>query len=320
MHDKDINTFLNVWFKRNYGMDNFYIVASGTTYSCYDILSWLKNRYGHANAINSKVNKYTMVAKCNDFVYNGTSVFVCVPKLDYVTDESTFPERFPTVAARKQRADDYETFMAMEQQQPQKPKDNPFYLTALMDYETLPEKNTHDRGDFCWAYLDAKRKGADFCAMPILTPIGNLHYLVDVFYDNRPMKELYGGIIAKIKHHHITKLVIENNINEGLKTLLQKMLFEQGVTFCEIVEIFNYTKKELRIAGVEFEIKQKIVFPKFGLYARSSPIGQAMDELYGYTYNKKVGHDDFTDAIAGYVENFVAEKNKNRGKISFFGR
>ena len=321
MHDKDIDTYKNVWFKRRYSSDNFFIVASGTTYSIYDILSWLKIKFGGDNAKESRVNKYTSLGVSNEITYKGTSAFICVPKLDYKTDTSTYPEEYPTEQARKQREDDYETFMAMEQQRPCKPKDNPFYMTQLLEYTDLPEKGTNGRTDSCWAYLDGKRKGSDYCAMPVLTPINGKHYLVDALYDNRTMKDCYSLIISKIRQHHITVLWIENNINEGLKTLLEKLLFEQGITYCQINEIFHgSTKKDVRIANAEADIKANIVFPKFGMYARSSPIGQALDELYGYTYIKKVEHDDFTDALAGYVECFIAGNARQTGTISIFRR
>jgi predicted phage terminase large subunit-like protein len=320
MHDKDISTYKEVWFKRRYSSDNFYIIASGTTYSIYDILSWLKSKFGGEKAIKSKVNKYTKIGVSNQICMNGASVFICVPKLDYETDESTYPEEYPTEQARQQRQDDYENFMAMEQQTPCTPKNSPFYMSNLQEYEELPEINKNGRTASCWAYLDGKRKGSDFCSMPIFTPINNKHYLIDAFYDNRAMKECYNGIIAKIVQHHITKLYIENNINEGLKTLLDKMLFERGITFCKIEEVYNTGKKDVRIANAEAEIKANVVFPKFGLYARSSPIGQAMDELYGYSYVKKNEHDDFTDSIAGYVECFVSQNIKQMATISIFGR
>jgi predicted phage terminase large subunit-like protein len=193
-------------------------------------------------------------------------------------------------------------------------------MTQLQEYDSLPDKGTHGRTDSCWAYLDGKRKGADYCAMPIFTPINDKHYLVDAFYDNRPMKECYSGLVAKIRQHHITKLIIESNVNEGLKTLLQKLLEEQGITFCYITEQFNTAKKDVRIANAEADIKTSLVFPKFGLYARSSVVGKAMEELYGYTYMKKVEHDDFTDAISGYVEGFVSKTARQTATISIFSR
>lgn len=318
-HDKDIATYLEVWARRKHSNNNFFIVASGTTYSIYDILSWLKVRFNYENSIPTKY-KYTRIAKTNRLVANGTAVFVTIPALDYDTDESTYPEEYPTSQLRQMREDNYEVFMAMEQQQPLQPKDNPFYITRLLEYESLPDIGVDGRTESCWAYLDGKRKGSDFCSMPIFSPIGEKHFLIDVFYDNRPMKDLYGGIISKIRQHHITKLIIENNINEGLKTLLEKLLLEQGITYCDIQEVYNTAKKDIRISNAEADIKSSMVFPKYGLYSRSSPMGQALDELYGYSYVRKVEHDDFTDSIAGYCENFITKTARKMATISIFGR
>lgn len=317
-HNTDIDTYNNVWSRRKYSNNDFFVIAGGTAYSIYDLLSYLKNKFGFSTAVPSKF-KYTKVAKSDEIVSGGTSVFITVPALDYETDESTYPEEFPTEQLRKMRLNDYETFMAMEQQLPQKPKDSPFYITELREYTTLPEKGKNGRSDSCWAYLDGKRKGADYCAMPICTPIEDDHFLIDVFYQNKPMQDCYSGIISKIRQHHITRLYIENNINEGLKTLLERMLAEQKITYCHIEEVFNYVKKDVRISNAEADIKARIVFPEYGMYANSSQVGQALNELYTYSYVLKNEHDDFTDALAGYVECFVAKKGVEN-TISIFYR
>ena len=319
-HDSDIQTYRDVWRKRTYGKKNTYIIASGTTYSIYDILSYLKTKFGGENAKPSKNFKYTKVAKSNEIITDGISVFLCVPKLDYKTDQSTYPEQFDTYSARKDREEDYATFMAMEQQQPIPPKGNPFYYTNLQEYTELPSIGKNGRGEYCQASLDGKRKGADYCAMPIFTTIDGLHYLVDAFYDNRPMKDCYKGLVAKIIQHRVTHLILENNINEGLKTLLEEELKKRGYTSCIIEEIYHYEQKDIRIARSEADIKAGMVFPKFGLYARSSAIGMALEELYGYTYLKKVEHDDFTDALATYAKRFIEGKAFGVATLQTFTR
>lgn len=319
-HNKDIYNYENIWFKRSYSNKNFYVVASGTTYSVHDILTYLKARFGHNSSVISKVNQYTSVAESDQITKKGISVFICVPKLDYKTDESTYPLEFPTEKARKQREDDYEMFMAMEQQLPVKPKDNPFYFSTLLDYDTLPEIGTNGRSECHWAYLDSKRKGKDYCAMPICSYFNNKHYLVDVLYDDKPMKELYTSIINKIIQRHITILWVEVNVDTSLKTLLEKLLLERGITFCKIMELYNTENKDVRISNTESDVKNNIVFPKMDLYARSSPIGQAMEELYSYSYVKKVDYDDFTDAISGYSKCFIGKAETQYGTVMTFRR
>lgn len=313
-HLNDINKYKTVWKKRTYGKNNTYIIAGGTAYSIYDILSFLKKKFGFENATKSKVHKYTHYSSSDEIIAKGLSVFIIVPKLDYETDESTYPEEFDTFSARKEREEDYETFMAMEQQMPIPPKNTPFYYTNLFEYTNLPKIGENGRADYCCATLDGKRKGNDFCAMPICCKIGEKHYLIDAFYDQRPMEDCYNGIISKIIQHNITRLYVESNINEGLPVILKQKLAEQGYNNCQIEEVFNYEKKEDRIAGSEASIKSNIVFPKFGMYSPSSQVGMALQELYVYSYTKKAEHDDFTDAISNYCRCFVVNKNAQKAK------
>lgn len=312
LHDKDIYTYENVWFKRSYSNKNFYLIVGGTTYNIYDLLSYLKIKFGGDRAIDSKVNKYTKVSRSDEIYKNGISVFITVPKLDYDTDESVYPEEFSTEKARKQREEDYETFMAMEQQQPLAPKNNPYYYTFLNEYDAVPDENTFGRGESCLAYCDTKRHGKDYCAMVIGAKVESgqktEHYIIDGIYDNRPMKEIYSAIVSKIILHNITILNIENNINEGITNILRQMLISRGYFGCQINEIFNNQNKEDRIMDMEHEIKNYMRFPRRGLYPRSSPIGMAMDELYSFSYVKKNVHDDWTDACAGYAKSFIANK------------
>lgn len=307
MHEEDIRLCETSWLKRTPDVRKFGVIAGGTSYSNYDLLSHLANKFGFENAEASKLNKFTKVARSNMLVKNGLSVFVTVPKLDE-NDKSTYEKAFPTEKALKDRDDNFEIFMAMEQQEPLAPKENPFYHSNLLEYETLPKIGENGRTDCHWASIDPKRGGKDNLSMPILAPIGDKHYLIDFVYDSRPMKDLYGIIVAKIIQHHVTKLFIENNTDTSLKTLLEKMLFEKGYTSCVIEEKYNTVQKSRRISDAEGDIKSNIVFPKFGTYAKSSQMGKALHDVYTFSYNKANEHDDSLDALASYSERFIAKR------------
>lgn len=306
-HETDIENYKNSWFKRAKDEHRISVVAGGTSYSTYDILNYLSKKFGYENAEISRLNKFTKVAKSNAIVSNGISVFVTVPKLDE-NDRSTYEKAYSTEKALKDRDENYETFMAMEQQEPLAPKENPFYYSNLLEYETLPKIGENGRTDCHWASIDPKRGGKDNLAMPILAPIGVKHYLIDFVYDSRPMKDLYGIIVAKIIQHHVTKLFIENNTDTSLKTLLEKMLFEKGYTSCVIEEKYNTVQKSRRISDAEGDIKSNIVFPKFGTYAKSSQMGKALHDVYTFSYNKANEHDDSLDALSSYSERFIAKR------------
>lgn len=308
-HQKDIDNYWNSWWKRNYNTEDFYVILSGTAYSIYDILSTLKRYYSKGKVKRSDISKYTTLS------LDDKAVFISIPKLDPDTDESTYPQKFPTEEARAIRDRDYRSFMAMEQQQPLEPENSPFYWSNLTTYETIPEE---ERSEFCWASLDPARVGFDNVAMAIFVKAGEKHYLKDCIYRNEPMEKLHQLIVDKIKQHKITKFVIERNTDTSLKTLLDKMLNEQGVHFCQIIEIYATRKKEERIYEMENTIKMDLVFPCENLFARSSEIGKFMIDLIAYRYDGKNEHDDSIDAVATYCEKFIVKPVQNaKAKILY---
>lgn len=316
----DIRKFMREWFRRNYNLSEFYVVASGTTYSQFDILSWLKIENNFINAIQSKINEFTWIAKSNFICKGGTAVFVTVPALDK-EDKSVFPTIRDEDSLKKLRATDPPTFMAMEQQEPLPPDNSPFYYTKLRQYTVLPQIGENGRLETCVAALDTKRRGKDYLSMPIFFEADDadrkgetVFYLVDWLYDDRPMKECLPLIVSKIIQHKITRLYVERNTEECIETLLQDRLREQGYTSCIIEEVYSTEPKDRRIMSAEGDIKAKMIFPQYGMYAPSNNIGQALMNVYGYTYTGRVLHDDAPDSLALFVKRFIINANKRNGK------
>ncbi len=322
-HEKDINKFVREWFERNYSRRKLKIIASGTTYSVFDILSWLKEKFGHTTATQSTVNKFTKVATSDYIKAKGISVFVCVPLLDPETDESTYPQKISTESARLKRKNSYAEYMAMDNQTPLPPDDNPFYPQVLREYDSIPAVGERGRSNLVYASLDPKRFGYDFCAMPICAPTDDGHYLLDYLYDQRPQKELYGTICDKIIRHKVTHLVVERNTDEGIAVMLKKMLEDRGYYSCKITDFFTRLSKDARIGAAESDIKSTILFPKFGMYSGDSQMGKALLEIYGFRYGKSSStkiHDDAIDALTAYAENFLAQKRNRCAKVITFKR
>ena len=326
-HNKDIHAFQHEWFERNYNRNDFYIVASGTTYSQFDILSFLKRVMGGEASKKTAINKYTSIGVSDFIVPKGISVFVCVPLLDYDTDESTYPKKISTHSARKKREENPTEFWAMDMQQPLPPDSSPFYFTKLRQYTTLPSVGECNRLDTCVAALDTKRRGKDFLSMPIFFEAddpdikGNTaFYLNDWLYDDRPMKECIPLIVAKIIQRRITRLFVERNTEECIETLLQDKLREQGYTSCVIEEVYSTEPKDRRIMSAEGDIKAKIIFPRYGMYAQSNDIGKAMMNVYGYTYTGTVAHDDAPDSLALFAKRFIINNSNRYATISTFHR
>ena len=301
-HEKDISDYWNSWWKRNYNTNDFYIIISGTAYSLFDIISQLIAYYSKGKMERTQQFKYAFTS------IDKSCVFIKIPKIDDDLNRSTYPQKFPYEEAIKIKERNLRDFMAMEQQQPIPPENSPFYIDNLQTYEAIPEEG---RSDYCWASLDSARVGFDYNSMPIFVKVGEKFYLKDCLYLNEPMEKVYQTIIDKIKQHKITKFVIEKNIDTSLKALLGKMLAEQGVGYCEIIEVYSTVKKEEKIYNMENTIKNYIVFPAMGLYTYSSQMGKFMNDIFSFSYTHKVEHDDSIDSIATFCDKLIVAPKAN---------
>lgn len=313
MHEKDIELYQNQWKRRTYDDNNSFEVFSGTTYHIYDFLSTIKRKYGGDTAKQSKINKYTK------FNAQHKAVFVSVPKLDWDTDESTYPHKYTTEEARADRLADYNTFMAMDMQEPMPIEGCAFSYDNLLTYKAIPHIEEEKDEESCWAMLDPARTGANYIAMAICLPIGDKHYLKDCIFEMKPMEKIYPTIIRKIEQHHITRLHIERNTDTSLATLLRGMLYERGIDYCNITEVYSYKHKEDKIYDNEAAIKSCIVFPEFGMYAQGSEMGKFMKYFTSFSYTQHNAFDDSADVISMYSEKFL-QNRRRKNTITIFRR
>ena len=313
MHEKDIERYQDQWKKRKYDDNNSFEIFSGTTYHIYDFLSTIKRKYGGDTAKQSKINKYTK------FNAKYKAVFVSVPKLDWDTDESTYPHKYTTEEARADRLADYNTFMAMDMQEPMPIEGCAFNYDNLLTYTTIPHKEEEKDEECCWAMLDPARTGANYIAMAICLPIDDKHYLKDCIFQMKPMEKIYPTIIHKIEQHHITRLHIERNTDTSRATLLRGMLYERGIDYCNITEVYSYKHKEDKIYDNEAIIKSSIVFPEFGMYAQGSELGKFLKYATSFSYVKNNIYDDSIDCLAMYSEKFL-QNRRRKNTITIFQR
>ena len=102
--------------------------------------------------------------------------------------------------------------------------------------------------------------------------------------------------------------------------ILSEKLAEQGYYSCVIEEVYSTEPKDRRILSAEGDIKAKMIFPEFGMYAPSHPIGMALQNVYGYTYTGKVAHDDAPDSLALFAKRFLMNGGIRLAEISIFSR
>jgi hypothetical protein len=134
------------------------------------------------------------------------------------------------------------------------------------------------------------------------------------------MKECIPLIVSKIIQHKITRLYVERNTEECIEKLLTDELLERWYTGCVIEEVYSTEPKDRRIMSAEGDIKSRLIFPQYGMYAQSSDIGKAMLNVYGYTYVGTVAHDDAPDSLALFVKRFVMNMSMRYATMSSFGR
>lgn len=308
-HEIDISNFWNSWWKRNYNSEDFYVVVGATAYSIFDIVSTLITYFSKGKM--KKIKEFKYAYKSMD----DTCVFIKVPKVDEELNRSTYPQKFSYEEAMKIKERDFRSWMAMEMQNPLPPENSPFYVDNLQTYEFIPQEN---RSEYCWASLDTARVGFDYNSMPIFVKVNDKFYLKDCIYLNQPMETIYSKIVDKIIEHKITKLVIEKNIDVSLKTLLEKLLKERGVVFCEIIEVYATQKKEEKIYNMENTIKKCIIFPCLGLYSYASQMGKFMNDVYAFSYTHKNEHDDSIDSVATFCQRLItAPFEKAKAKILY---
>lgn len=307
-HQEDIKNYWNSWWKRNYGTDDFYIVAGGTAYNVNDILSHLIAYYSKGKIIRTKEFKYAYKNEKED------CVFVKVPKIDFDFNRSTYPSKFPYEEALRIRDRDLASFEAMEQQNPQNPETTPLSWDKLSTYEELP----NGLSEYSYALLDPARTGKNYVTMGIhrvrkeIDKYGaevEVHYLVDCIFQLRQMEDLYNEICDKIEKHNIIKLHIENNTDTSLGFLIEKMLHERGVFFCETTESFSTENKEEKIRELVYSsqgyFKNQMRYPCMQMYAPSSQMGKFMLYITAYDYNVKMDYDDSIDEECMYIKRFV---------------
>ena len=320
-HEKDWAKYSDQWSKRKYDDALDFEIAGGTRYHTEDFLSRYREHYGEEDAVDDKKFKYTKINEKTKFV------IISVPKLDYETDESTYPQKFSTESARLERNRDPRTFAAMEQQQPETPLNSPFYWDNLQTYTSLPLKKSEggNREDTCMASLDLPRTGANNISLGIYSKCENVYYLVDTYYEKKPLDYiLYDGrteldwICDMLIKHNVSDLVVEINTCSDIKRQIMDKLLARGYANCKIVEKYSVEKKEVKIMTCWTPIINTIVFPARKVFSLSSMTGRFMQDIIAW--NDKAKIDDSIDSVCMFVQEYITKNSMGIGKVSTFRR
>ena len=320
-HEKDWAKYSDQWSKRKYDDNLDFEIAGGTRYHTEDFLSRYREHYGEENAVPDKKFKYTMINEKTKFV------IISVPKLDPITDESTYPQKFSTESARLERNRDPRTFAAMEQQQPETPLNSPFYWDNLQTYTSLPLKKCEggNREDTCLASLDLPRTGANNISLAIFSKCENLYYLIDTYYEKKPLDYIMSDgrteldwVCDVLIRHNVTELVVEINTCSDIKKQIMDKLLARGYANCKVIEKYSVEKKEVKIMTCWTPIINTIVFPARKVFSLSSMTGRFMQDIIAW--NDKAKIDDSIDSVCMFVQEFITKNSMSVGKVSTFRR
>ncbi|MBO5143018.1 MAG: hypothetical protein J6C46_08560 [Clostridia bacterium] len=249
---------------------------------------------------------YTLISE------DGSCAIIQVPALDYETGESTCPEIKPTSELIKEKANMEEYLWETNfQQKPTNPDSLLFSYDKLRCYDKIPE--TEYKGTY--SVIDATRKsGKDFFAMPIFKKVQNNtmfdYHLCDCLFTRTATKDMYYDIVDKIIQNNIIFLVIESNVTSELKSNIERICREKGITPPEIVEKYNVENKSARITNEMHLVKKQLVFPQKGMYGVNTDIGRFMDNLTTYNATGQNSNDDAPDSCSLFCSEIIEENSQ----------
>lgn len=302
LHEGYWRKFTTEWWNRREN-DKIKYIFAGTMWTPKDILNRVTEKEERLSPT-VQSSKFNYAWECED----GHAAFIRVPLLDE-NDKSTCEVVMSTKEALQLReiTDPY-LFSCVYQQDPIAPSGLEFAWENLQQFESLPD----ELKQFTSAVIDPTRKGKDNISMPIFraNQTGELHYCVDWFYKKIAMTEAYDLIIDKIVEHHIIDLVLENNTDTSLKSILEMKLKERNIYFCIIREKYNTVKKEVRIKDARGLIVRRMVFKKKGSMPPNSDYGRAMAALTTYSFDYANKNDDAPDSLGLYVNEIMEYNGK----------
>lgn len=296
------NKLVTVWRKRFVQGKTAKLVITGTMWSPNDFMVKIIALYkSREKFIKHPKFKYTWIS------LDGKKVIIQVPALDMETGESSCKSLWKTEELLQER-DSMDTYLweTNFQQNPTTPDALEFDYKNLRTYDRVP---INEYGA-CYAVIDGTRKtGKDFFSMPILQPFGDDFALIDCIYTKVATSDLIDDIISKIIQHNIKILVIETNVDGGLKkVILEKLKALNYKGSIEIIELYSTVNKATRIELEKGNIVNKIVYPERNMYGANTPLGKFMNSFTIYNSQGRNEHDDANDSMAMFTSQIMGGK------------
>lgn len=299
------NKFLTVWRKRFIQEAPIWkFIITGTMWAPKDfivkIINWLEKRY---QFIKHPKFKFVRVSK------NGKFAIIQVPALDIETGESNCKALASTQTLLNEKASmDSYIFECNFQQNPVSPE------AMAFDWKNLKLYHNKLKNEYGATYsvIDGTRKsGKDFFSMPVFQPYLEDYALIDCIYTQTATSKLHNEICDMIIKHNIKILVIETNVDGGLKTVIEEELKRRGFNNgIQIIEKYSTAVKQTRIELERGNIVDRIYYPAQELFALNSDMGKFMNTFTMYNIDGRNDHDDANDSVGMFTSEIVAGKAK----------
>lgn len=281
------NKFLTVWRKRFVQEAPVWkFIITGTMWSPTDFtvktINWLEERYTFTP---HPKFKYTRISE------DGKFAIIQVPALNVETNKSTCEAlaSTKTLLNEKKSLDAY-IFECNFQQNPVSPEAMAFDWKNLKTYNQYPENEYNAT----YAVIDGTRKsGKDFFSMPVFQPYMNDYALIDCIYTQKATTKLIDDIVDMIIKQNIKTLVIETNVDGGLKNVILEKLDQRGFSNgIQIIEKYSTVVKQTRIEMERGNIVDRIWYPAQHLFPINSDMGAFMTSHTMYNIEGGNVHDD----------------------------
>ncbi len=304
IHNKIWNSWKTEWINRR-TEDPITYIFIGTQWSNIDILNRIIEERDAESKLLPTANKYVMESE------DHSTVVIRVPMLDE-NDQTTCPYLYPQQRAiRLKETTDPFLFSCVYMQNPIAPTGREFDDTLLLHFDELPKDEIGQLAcsKGAVATLDPARKGKDNVSMPIFKHgYDDFYYFVDCLFQQKPMTDLYDDIVDKIIANTVTLLVIENNTDTSLPTIIDERLRKKGYYNCEIRTKYSTQPKEQRIKDNRGIVRSRIKFKNKTDYLPNSDYGRFMDNLTKYSFDYPNKHDDAPDSISMMASEIILGK------------
>lgn len=303
------NKYVSTWRKRFIQNKIPKIIITGTMWSPTDFITKIIDQTKKEETFYSSDKfKYVLI---NNQEGKEDKAIIQIPAMDYDTGESTCPNIWSTESLEKEKASmDTYLWETNFQQRPTSPEGLEFDWTNLKLYDKIPE----DIYNGAIAVIDGTRKsGKDFFAMPIFINYEEDYALIDCIFTKTATTELVTNIVDKMLEHNIKILIIETNVDGGLKKLLLDEYNRRGIYCnCDIREKYSTVQKSIRIELNKGIVKRRIWFPSKKLFGKNSDMGKFMNNLTLYNSQGMNRNDDAPDSVSLMSSEIIGEKYKNK--------